>query len=200
MPELKPRRRPARASGQSIVTAILDAASALLVESGIEGITTNAIAKRAGISVGSLYQYFPNKEAICAGIAKRVNERLLAQLKVVVSNELSAAERLDGVIDVVCSDAIGSFDVRRALLLHVPRTWDETHIASTEQQASEITAPLFRALASGFDPQERAERQALAFFAVRGAVQGLLLHAPGLLSEPRTRARMRGIVMATLRP
>ncbi len=198
MPELKPRRRPARASGQSIVTAILDAASALLVESGLEGMTTNAIATRAGISVGSLYQYFPNKEAISAGIAKRVNERLLAALQEAVSSELPATERLDGVIDVLCSDAIGSFAVRRALLLYVPRTWEETLIASTETQAGEVIAPLFSALAPECDPADLRERQALGAFAVRGAVQGLLLHAPSLLEEPRTRLRLRAMVLAAL--
>ena len=58
------RKTPKQARAQATVEAILTATAELLVEIGYERTTTNAIARRAGVSIGSLYQYFPNKEAL----------------------------------------------------------------------------------------------------------------------------------------
>ena len=65
------RRTPQQERSQQRVDEILDAAAALLEEVGYEGITTSAIARRAEISVGSLYQFFANKDAVLYGLAKR---------------------------------------------------------------------------------------------------------------------------------
>jgi AcrR family transcriptional regulator len=53
------------------VSAILEAAAEVFAEKGYGGATTNKIAVRAGVSIGSLYQYFPNKDAILAGLMER---------------------------------------------------------------------------------------------------------------------------------
>jgi AcrR family transcriptional regulator len=63
------RRRQPR--GQARIEQILDAATLVFAEKGYESTTTNAIAARAGISPGSLYQFFANKEAIAEGLAER---------------------------------------------------------------------------------------------------------------------------------
>ena len=51
-----------------MVSLILEAATRVFIEEGYEAASTNKIAEKAGISVGSLYQYFPNKEAIAAAL------------------------------------------------------------------------------------------------------------------------------------
>lgn len=53
------------------MAAILDATAQLLVKDGYERLSTNRVAERAGVSVGSLYQYFPNKEALLAALIDR---------------------------------------------------------------------------------------------------------------------------------
>src|SRR3954471_17613134 len=65
------RRVPQQDRGQRRVDLILDAASAVIAEVGVDGATTNAIAARARTSVGSLYQFFPNKDAIVQALAVR---------------------------------------------------------------------------------------------------------------------------------
>lgn len=69
-------RRQAR--GERRIGEILDAALALFAEVGYERASTNAIAARAGISPGSLYQYFPNKEAIAEALSQRLLDGLRA--------------------------------------------------------------------------------------------------------------------------
>jgi len=63
-----------------MVEAILEATIRVLVARGYEGTTTIAVAERAGVSVGSLYQYFPNKEALVLALAERHSAELLAHV------------------------------------------------------------------------------------------------------------------------
>ncbi len=69
--ELGAPRAPHQSRGQKRVEEILDAAEAVIAEVGVEGATTNAIAERAGSSVGSLYHFFPSRDAIIQALARR---------------------------------------------------------------------------------------------------------------------------------
>lgn len=68
---LSPRKSPQQLRSRDTVATILEAAARVFEESGIERATTNAIAARAGVSVGSLYQYFPNKLAVVRALIDR---------------------------------------------------------------------------------------------------------------------------------
>ncbi len=68
---LQPRKKPVQERSRLTVERILDAASQVFSERGFAGGTTNHIAERARVSVGSLYQYFPNKDAILMGLMER---------------------------------------------------------------------------------------------------------------------------------
>lgn len=63
---LEPRRKPRQVRAELTRERILTAAAHVFAERGYAGGTTNRIAERARISIGSLYQYFPNKDAILA--------------------------------------------------------------------------------------------------------------------------------------
>ena len=65
------RKRPVQDRSQATVGYILEAAAQLFGESGYEGTTTNRVAERAGVSIGSVYQYFPSKEALLVALAER---------------------------------------------------------------------------------------------------------------------------------
>jgi AcrR family transcriptional regulator len=74
--ELSPRKRPSQSRSAATVKAILDATARILVERGYAATSTNAVAERAGVSVGSLYQYFPNKDALIAALHTRHIEQM----------------------------------------------------------------------------------------------------------------------------
>jgi AcrR family transcriptional regulator len=65
------RKSPRQARAQATVAAIVEAAARILLERGQAALTTNRIAARAGVSVGSLYQYFPNKLAVVRALLER---------------------------------------------------------------------------------------------------------------------------------
>jgi len=74
--QLTPRRKPSQERSRDRVERILDATAALLIDTAADKITTAAIAETAGVPIGSVYQYFPNKLAILAELARRVMEEV----------------------------------------------------------------------------------------------------------------------------
>ena len=66
--ELRPRKRPSQARSRDTVDVILRAAARVFASQGYAAGTTNRIAEAAGVSVGSLYEYFPNKDALLVAL------------------------------------------------------------------------------------------------------------------------------------
>ncbi len=65
---LSPRKRPRQKRSAATVEVILDGAARILEREGLDAFNTNAVAVAAGVSVGSLYQYFPGKDAVMAAL------------------------------------------------------------------------------------------------------------------------------------
>ncbi|MBP6013989.1 MAG: TetR/AcrR family transcriptional regulator [Alphaproteobacteria bacterium] len=70
------RRRPKQTRSRATQDLIFEAATQILEREGERAFNTNRLAERAGVSVGTIYQYFPNKEAILIAMARREQERL----------------------------------------------------------------------------------------------------------------------------
>lgn len=68
---LQPRKTPAQARAIATVDAIFEAGIQVLLAVGCDRLTTTRVAERAGVSVGTLYQYFPNKQSLLAGMLER---------------------------------------------------------------------------------------------------------------------------------
>jgi AcrR family transcriptional regulator len=79
------RRIPQQERSKAKVNAILDAADAIIIADGVDALTTTVIANKAGIAVGSLYQYFDGVDDIIAALAERHAERFTTQLVEVLS-------------------------------------------------------------------------------------------------------------------
>ncbi|MDA8451750.1 TetR/AcrR family transcriptional regulator [Acidovorax sp. NCPPB 3859] len=88
----QPRKAPRQARSQAMVEAILEATARVLAERGYAGTNTNLVAERAGVSIGSVYQYFPNKDSLVTAL----HERHGAQMYTAIADVL-AAERPDGL-------------------------------------------------------------------------------------------------------
>lgn len=100
----EPRRQPVQARSKERVDRILDAAVELLKEEGYNAVKTNHIAKRAGISIGSVYQFFPNRFAIFHALAQRYQIRIAEILQEEMGPEAPNRpweETVNRVIDIL---------------------------------------------------------------------------------------------------
>lgn len=97
-PQLKPRKRPSQARSKATVEAILVAAAQVFRRQGYAGATTDRIAERAGVSVGSLYQYFPNKDAILVALTERHVDAGFALVRELLAETLSDVPALEPLL------------------------------------------------------------------------------------------------------
>jgi AcrR family transcriptional regulator len=104
---LTPRKAPKQHRSKATVEAILEATARVLVEQGYDRASTNRIARIAGVSIGSLYQYFPSKESLVLALCMRHCEEMLALL----------AESGERLADVPLEVAVRSY-VRAMLDAH----------------------------------------------------------------------------------
>jgi len=95
-PALKPRKLPRQQRAEQTVAALLEAAARILESKGLDGLNTNKVAELAGVSVGSLYQYFPGKDALVVALLQRERAAFLAQAEgaLAASTGREALERL----------------------------------------------------------------------------------------------------------
>lgn len=95
------RKQPKQARARVTVDAILEAAAQIIRRDGLSGLNTNAIARRAGVSIGSLYQYFPNKDALMAALIDQQQRALVSGLEraLELANDASLVAKITALID-----------------------------------------------------------------------------------------------------
>ncbi|MFV5550228.1 TetR/AcrR family transcriptional regulator [Acinetobacter oleivorans] len=99
-----PRKRPRQARSVATFEAILEAAARILESLGFGGFNTNAVAELAGVSIGSLYQYFPSKDALIVELIRR--ERAELSNRIVEAIQLNAAEGLKEKLNFIIQAAV----------------------------------------------------------------------------------------------
>jgi AcrR family transcriptional regulator len=123
-PATKPRKNASQQRSRATVDALVEATARILVKEGFDKASTNRIAEKAGVSIGSLYQYYPSKEALVAAVIERHNR----QIRQVVSGALTEAASLPmaQAIRRIVAVAIEAHRVdpklHRVLAEQIPRT------------------------------------------------------------------------------
>ena len=94
---------PQQARAERTVAALLDAAAAVIGEAGYDATTLTAVAARAGTSIGSLYQYFPDKPAVARALAERYGAELADQWAplVAIAGKLKIRELVDRMFEAM---------------------------------------------------------------------------------------------------
>jgi AcrR family transcriptional regulator len=119
-----PRKRPQQDRSKVTVEAILQATAHILTEEGYDQASTNRVAEVAGVSIGSLYQYFPNKESLIAALAQQHTEEMVALVESNLQN--IDDEPIPQVLGRIIAAAIAAHavnpDLHRVLNEQVPRS------------------------------------------------------------------------------
>ncbi|HJL48012.1 MAG TPA: TetR/AcrR family transcriptional regulator, partial [Polyangiaceae bacterium LLY-WYZ-15_(1-7)] len=196
----EPRREPRTAEGRAIVDAIAEATALLLDRDGYEALTTNAIARVAGVSIGSLYQYFGDKQAVVLEVARRLEGRALevAMERAEGLGDTSAREATAQLVDVLLDPRLGGPASRRALLLQVPPAWLLPASGPTDRSTERLLRAVMEAL-----PFREGPRDVMAFVvfhAVEGVIEDALLHRPVALFEGAFRRELFSLAWRYLAP
>jgi AcrR family transcriptional regulator len=157
MTRLQPRKTPLQARAVSTVNAIAEATIQVLLRDGADRLTTTRVAERGGVSVGTLYQYYPNKDALLAAV-------LAAHLDRVASALEAACERARGTpVDAMIGTVVEAFldaklerpDISLALYQIAPDVGGPAMAARLRQRSQKALDAMLRTapdLAAPLDP------------------------------------------------
>jgi len=118
------RKAPRQARSRATIDAMLDAAAHILGDRGWTGLTTNAVAETAGVSIGSLYQYFPNKLALIEAVRRRHFDEVLAVLRAAADDRMTRRQRVEALVDGMIAVHSRYPAAHRVLLEESPRGED----------------------------------------------------------------------------
>lgn len=120
--DYEPKKQPTQARSKATFQAILDAAARILVTEGYTGLTTNHVARVAGVGIASVYEYFPGKEAIVATLAVQeldaFVERVAAHLPRVVT--MGGQAGLHHLLATTVDEVHAKAALYRVLLREIP--------------------------------------------------------------------------------
>jgi AcrR family transcriptional regulator len=180
-----------------MVESILASATRVFARDGYARATTNRIAEAAGVSVGSLYQYFPSKDAIAIELLRRYRERLTARIaaKVGEMNEATFRDVVHALVTALLQDDEVDDSLRRLLIEHVLRTEARGALSGFEER---IEAVLVEALRAAKEQVSVKDYELCAFVLVRtvlavthGAVVDNPRHNRPALAEELTQLIVR---------
>ncbi len=151
--ELAPRRIPIQERGEQRVAGLLEAAAAIFSEVGYEAATMRDIAKRAGASIGSLYQFFPNKEVVARAIKTQYCQELKELWANLVAVSVDAPRSANPAADIKQS--------LREQLVELFLTQKPRMSHNKAHRYAEITVQMIRTMLWLYLENERSEREAL---------------------------------------
>jgi AcrR family transcriptional regulator len=137
---INPRKLPQQDRSRITVEAILEATTQILTEEGYDKANTNRIAERAGISIGSLYQYFPNKESLMAALMEQHSNEIAALVESKLQNlfdvppEVAVPELIRAVI---AAHAINPC-LHQVLNEEIPRSERPQHMQKADERITEL--------------------------------------------------------------
>jgi len=189
------RKRPQQARSKATVDAILTATAQMLLHHGFEQTSTNRIAKRAGVSIGSLYQYFPNKASLLTALA----ERHLEQIYEWMAQELAtstAADLSSGVHDFIAALLRAHSrhaDLIRVMYQEVPRDAGTDVLHDHEQQVVKLMHTFLAARVQELRALDLDTTTFALVHGVSGIIIGACRHCPERLADPRLVATVTDI-------
>jgi AcrR family transcriptional regulator len=188
-PLTKPRKTATQERARVTVDALVEATARILVKEGFDKASTNRIAEQAGVSVGSLYQYYPSKEALVAAVIDRHNDEIMQVVTAVFAEVASLP--VDEAVRRLVAVAIEAHQIdprlHRVLAEQIPRTGRLADVEAFGRQ----TYALFRAyLAAHSDELRVADLEMAAFVSVT-AIEALahtaVLNSPKALPDDTVR-------------
>jgi AcrR family transcriptional regulator len=179
-PRTTPRKKPRQDRSQATVQAILDATARVLVETGYDRCSTNRVALAAGVSIGSLYQYYPSKEALVAALVERHTDAMLnlTRTELAKSATMPIRDAARAMVTAVIGAHMIDPKLHKVLMEQVPRVGRLEKLISVEEETQRLVLAYLKSRES----ELRIENLEVATFVLVNAVEGIC-HS-GVLQRP----------------
>jgi AcrR family transcriptional regulator len=199
-PRTAPRKQPSQARSRATIDAILTATARVLKRDGFDRASTNRIAEAAGVSIGSLYQYFPSKEALVAALV----EHHMAEMRAVLIAEMERVrdaplgEAVRQMVELMLRAHAVDPALHKVLMEQVPRIGGMQRVYHVEADLRAMVRAYFEVHRHALRPRDLE----LAAFVVVQIVESLthaaVLHHPQALASEALAREITTVVLRYL--
>lgn len=191
-----PRKLPQQDRSKVTVDAILTATARILTQEGYDRATTNRIAELAGVSIGSLYQYFPSKEALVTSLAEHHVNAMMA----IIESKLK--DLFNAPIEVVLHELVKACIAAHAVDPMLHKVLNEQVPRINNTNAEERVTALLRAYLELHRDQIQPQNLDLAVFILERTVEALthtaVIERPELLSDGQLEQEITNLLLSYL--
>lgn len=200
-PLTSPRKEASQERSRATVDALLAATARVLVKEGYDRASTNKIAEAAGVSIGSLYQYFPSKEALVAAVIERhMGEMMdLVRSSFMRVAGLPLADAARELVRVMIDAHRLAPRLHRVLVEQIPRVGNLEQIESFDADAASLVRAYLESHRSEIDVVDLDLAAFVAVTSVEALTHAAVLRRPALLEDERFREEVAAMVVRYLR-
>ena len=200
-PRTNPRKLASQERSRLTVEALIEATARILTKDGYDRASTNRIAEAAGVSIGSLYQYFPSKEALVAGVIDRHTQGVLqvvrnALLKVAMRPIEEAAREL---VRVMIDAHRVNPKLHRVLAEQVPRVGRLDNIQAIDREAYALVRAYLEAHRDELGTVDTDMAAFVCVTSVEALTHAAVMHRREVLSDERANAFVDEVTALILR-
>jgi AcrR family transcriptional regulator len=198
-----PRKAPTQQRSRATVDAIVDATAHVLVRDGYDALSTNKVAHEAGVSVGSLYQYFPGKEALVAAVMERHASRMQENIAERMKNAPPAAtaeEVATELIRAMLAAQQAEPRLHRVLVEQVPRIGALRRLHELFGNYERLVEAWLLENAERIEVSDARMAAFVLVAAVEGLVNRATLDRPELVASGRLEEQILRLVLAYVVP
>lgn len=198
----RPRKVPQQQRSQETVNAVFEAVVQMIEKRDVNDPTVSAIAERAGVSVGSVYQYFPTKEALIASLIGFHLKQRMAELDAAIASVagLGAEPAAERLVDHLLGSKRSMVRVENAMLRYFVRVGDLPSLTAMDEHMNQAVARFLSGLGTQIRPVNLETASFLISNALRSAVLLSVVQKPERLSDPDFRNELVQLVVRYLRP
>ncbi|WNG15449.1 TetR/AcrR family transcriptional regulator [Cystobacter fuscus] len=194
------RKQPSQARSKALVDVLIQATTRILLREGWQALTTNRIARAAGVSVGSLYQYFPNKEALLLALVERIADEMTAHwIELGTSlHDASVDEGIATLVRVALDISRRDAPLYRAVLVELPRQGTLELFDRVNRRLADALAEWLSARRDELDVVDPSLTAHILVTSLDALTDHTLLFRPELLDSPRFERELRALVTGYL--
>jgi AcrR family transcriptional regulator len=176
------RKQPVQKRSRFLVDSMVDAASQLIVRDGVDALTTVRVAEQAGVSVGSLYQYFENKQDLIEALNERITADIVAAIDHVAATALYEPPQafVRALLDAISEAVRGRDGLGNEMLKH----WYHYDISEGLYRFEQHMMEVLRNYALAHVQDYRIDPSPARAFIVINSIMFTLLRYRGLTAEP----------------
>lgn len=197
---INPRKLPQQDRSRLTVEAIIEATTHILTQEGYDKANTNRIAERAGISIGSLYQYFPNKESLMAALIEQHSNEI-AELVESKLKDLSDAP-LEIAIPALIKAVIAAHAINpclhQVLSEEIPRSERSQQVQKADERITELLQTYLARWSGSIRPQNLEMTVFILSRTIESLCHSAVIEQPGFVSDAQFEQEVANLILLYL--